>query len=357
MIFSPRSLGAVLRLPHPTPFKRALMACMGAFDEPGKKKKKRRQPNRKRPRGWALLEMNHMSDALFQRMFRMDREGFNSLLRRIRGRMRNRNELQAIRSSGSWVTKKTRLACTLRWLAGGSYVDICFAFAVGNSTFYKADGILWPTVDALLTELDMTFPINSRPTLERLGDEFGAYSHGAFQNCVGAIDGLVIRTRAPYKTEHRNPIAFRNRKGTYGLLALGIADLNGRFLMFTCNHTGSTHDSLAWGSTYLKHYIDEGRLPSDFFLIGDEAFSCTNQMLSPYPGTGLLRFEDSFNYHLSKCRQCIERAFGMLVRRWGIFQRKLSCDYERWSKVAMVCAKLHNYCCDRRLPDVPVQPV
>ena len=43
----------------------------------------------------------------------------------------------------------------------------------------------------------------------------------------------------------------------------------------------------------------------------------------------------------------------MLVRRWGIFSRKLVCSHHRWSKVALVCAKLHNYCCDRNLPDLP----
>ena len=85
----------------------------------------------------------------------------------------------------------------------------------------------------------------------------------------------------------------------------------------------------------------------------DEAFSNTNQMLSPWPGTGIGPWKDSFNYHLSKCRQCIERAFGMLVRRWGIFQRKLVCAYHKWPKVACLCAKLHNYCCDRNLPDIP----
>ena len=184
--------------------------------------------------------------------------------------------------------------------------------------------------------------IDNVEALRRLGDEFGSFSYGAMQHCVGALDGLVIRTRCPYRTESDNPMAYRNRKGTFAVLAMGIADLKGKFLHFSCNHTGSTHDALAWDTNWLKQRIHDGGLPAEFFLIGDEAFSNTQQMLSPWPGTGIGDWKDSFNYHLSKCRQCVERAFGMLVRRWGIFSRKLVCSHHRWSKVALVCAKLHN---------------
>jgi hypothetical protein len=45
-------------------------------------------------------------------------------------------------------------------------------------------------------------------------------------------------------------------------------------------------------------------------------------------------------------RQCIERAFGILVRRWGILWPNLECSYERWHLVLLVCAKLHNLCMD-----------
>jgi hypothetical protein len=40
----------------------------------------------------------------------------------------------------------------------------------------------------------------------------------------------------------------------------------------------------------------------------------------------------------------------MLVKRWGILQIKIQCDFERWSLVALVCAKLHNVCCHSNIP-------
>jgi hypothetical protein len=36
----------------------------------------------------------------------------------------------AQRSLRSTVSKKNKLYCTLRWLAGGSYLDICLACGV-----------------------------------------------------------------------------------------------------------------------------------------------------------------------------------------------------------------------------------
>ena len=58
------------------------------------------------------------------------------------------------------------------------------------------------------------------------------------------------------------------------------------------------------------------------------------------------------NYHPSSMRQSIERAFGFLTRRWGIFWRPMSCDYGRWNIIAQVCAQLHNVCIDFGLEEI-----
>ena len=40
----------------------------------------------------------------------------------------------------------TKLACSLRWMAGGSYLDICFEFGVAIGSFYADGGVLWGTL-------------------------------------------------------------------------------------------------------------------------------------------------------------------------------------------------------------------
>jgi len=101
---------------------------------------------------------------------------------------------------------------------------------------------------------------------------------------------------------------------------------------------------------FLFHFRILGLLPSRYYLIGDEAFSCTNQLLTPYSGRNLGVWKDSFNFHLSSMRQCIERSFSVLTQRWGILWRPLRCRFRRWTTVLTVCAKLHNFCIDKNIP-------
>jgi hypothetical protein len=54
-------------------------------------------------------------------------------------------------------------------------------------------------------------------------------------------------------------------------------------------------------------------------------------------------------------RQCIERAFGILTRRWDIFWHALYVNFYRWTFVATVCAKLHNLCIDFKVNNEIIQ--
>jgi len=62
-------------------------------------------------------------------------------------------------------------------------------------------------------------------------------------------------------------------------------------------------------------------------------------------GRGLDRYKDCFNYWLSHSRQVVERAFGMLTQRWGIFGSPFI-----YMLVIMCCIKLHNICVDHSVP-------
>ena len=55
----------------------------------------------------------------------------------------------------------------------------------------------------------------------------------------------------------------------------------------------------------------------------------------------------AFNNALSSQRITIERAFGMLIRRFGILAKPLSYNIATNSKIAYVCAQLHNRNVDR----------
>ena len=229
-------------------------------------------------------------------------------------------------------------------------MDLCFAWGISRSFFYLARGGLWPTIEAIDSNFALGLDVTNREQLNHLSDGFAIHSAGIMAGCVAAVDGVIIKTREPTEQEVKTSKHYRSRKGGFGVLVMAGCDVNGKFVFASSNFSGSTHDSLALEATALYDQIHAGNLPPEFFIIGDEAFSNTNQILSPWPGRGLGRYKDSFNYWLSHSRQCVERGFGMLIMRWGIFWRKLTCDYERWSLVISAGMKLHNYCLDRGDP-------
>jgi hypothetical protein len=64
-------------------------------------------------------------------MFRTRRDSFEKL------HIYTPNAAMARQSSGLIVSKKTKLYCTLRWLADGSYFDICIAYGESQSSFFS----------------------------------------------------------------------------------------------------------------------------------------------------------------------------------------------------------------------------
>ena len=196
----------------------------------------------------------------------------------------------------------------------------------------------------------------NREEMEKLAEEFAAIdprSQSVFSGTVMAIDGWVMQTRKPYDDETTNVKSYRNRKGMWGLVVLAGCDARTRFTLWNVNNTGSNNDISAWNNSALKKVLEDHKLHSDFYFIGDEAFTCGNQFLVPWGGTGIGVAKDTFNHCLSVRRQVIERAFGILVQRWGILWRPIVCSITRWTLIANVCAKLHNVCVDRNIPQIP----
>jgi hypothetical protein len=152
-----------------------------------------------------------------------------------------------------------------------------------------------------------------------------------------AVDGLGVATWQPFKWEVKYPKDYRFRKGGDAIIVMAGCDIQARFIAVSCTHSSSTIDIIAWQDTNIFQMLEiERQLPEKYFLIGVEAFSNTFQFLSPWSGRGLDPYRDSFNFWLSHSRQCVERSFGILTQRWGIFLRPFRFSFDRWSLVVMV---------------------
>ncbi|KAI4463053.1 hypothetical protein MML48_4g00003145 [Holotrichia oblita] len=134
--------------------------------------------------------------------------------------------------------------------------------------------------------------------------------------------------------------------------ATGIrcAVCNHRLLFTHCyaGEVGSIHDATVLRRSEIWEYMTrekEIKFPRDTHIIGDKAYPCTPQLLTPYKDNGHLTVNQKrFNYRLSKCRSTIERAFALLKQRFRILKfmdvRRLD-----WApKYIIACCILHNIC-------------
>jgi hypothetical protein len=244
-----------------------------------------RKQNHVHGRGYAVEEMDQIDPSLFKRMFRIDRATFDEVLKRIAPHLRCRNEVKAANSSGTPIQMKTRLAVTLRWLAGASYLDLCFAWGVATSTFYHLDSVLWPTITAIDAAFELGFPIDDPQKLEEVADGFEKHSSGILKGCVLVLDGFGVSTQQPFKWEVKRPKDYRFCKGGFALIVLAGCDVNANIIAASCNHSSSTNNIIAWGDSKLFQMLElEKQVPEQYFFISNEAFTNTDQFISPWPG-------------------------------------------------------------------------
>ena len=107
------------------------------------------------------------------------------------------------------ITLQIRLACALRYFAGGSYLDIIMSHAVGKMDFYRS---IWAVVHATnkCSFLDFQFP-STLAECQSISKEFSSRSKAGFTNCIGCIDSLLIWLEKPSK-DQCNEVGVDSRK-------------------------------------------------------------------------------------------------------------------------------------------------
>jgi hypothetical protein len=176
MIYSAKNIAAVARCKRLSRRKcRFLTAAMIKHNRAETRRLReaaRRPPRKQKPanshrnRGYALEEMDRLSDHIFLKTYRLDRASFNELVEQIDPLIR-RDAVKATASSGSEIPTRTRLAVTLRWLGGGTWCDIVFAYGISCSVFYSDRGVLWPTIEAIDAKLGLGFPLDDADEIEK----------------------------------------------------------------------------------------------------------------------------------------------------------------------------------------------
>lgn len=193
------------------------------------------------------------------------------------------------------------------------------------------------------------------PTSEQWGTIASKFlSYYQFPNCIGAIDGKHVAIQAP----SNSGATYRNYKGFFSIVLLALVDADKCFTVIDVGGYGKNSDGGILQASALGLSLEAGTLnipepkplpgTSEIMphvIIGDEAFPLKTNLLRPYPGT---QAKDSasrriFNYRLSRARNVVENAFGILTARWGVYQRTMKLAPDSADKIVRATCVLHNY--------------
>lgn len=137
---------------------------------------------------------------------------------------------------------------------------------------------------------------------------------------------------------------------------MAIADAHGRFLYYDIGANGVVGDAAIWMRSKLRfalHYnclnipnprkLPGSEIIAPYVFVADDAFQLENYMMKPYNGRNLSQEQLNFNYFLSRSRQQVECAFGMLASKFQIFQKPLNVDIKKAIKYVESSICLHNW--------------
>ena len=317
-----------------------------AFLPPENKKRQRRQRWIHKRLNWAehVRKLGH--EHAFDRTYRMSVTAFYRLLDLLRDDLMTMNESQ----HGGYhdtdaVEPELIMAIGIRWLAGGSYVDIRHVYGCSVASVFRFRDLF---MEAVLNcnELDIVFPDTDEELYSTESKFSDKSSERTMVGCVGAIDGLFVKVHRPSMKEcGYNPQAyFSGHYMAHGLNIQAICDSDRCFTFFGVVAPGKASDQVAFERTSIHEQIMA--LPMGKYLVGDAAYQVSNVVLAPF--TGSQRDDpgkDAFNFFLSQLRIRIEMAFGLLLQtKWGVLNRPLQGNLATAAKVVQTCARLHIFC-------------
>lgn len=191
----------------------------------------------------------------------------------------------------------------------------------------------------------------TREKWEQIAEGFHKYTN--FPNCIGAVDGKHIRMIKPLDSGS----LYYNYKNFYSTVLLAMCDANYCFISIDIGSYGKSNDSTIFKNSALYKKLLDKTLnipepkplspvrpqPLPYVIVGDEAFSLSENIMRPYCGKNLTQTKRIFNYRLSRARRYIECCFGIMTNKWRIFHRPLNVNIDYAQDILKACCVLHNY--------------
>ena len=250
------------------------------------------------------------------------------------------------------ISPQVRLAVTLRFLSlGDGFRSLSQQFRIGLSTVRE---IVWETCHAIcfvLRDDYLKTPTNQEEWMQ-IAERFK--NRWDFPHVLGSVDGKHVRIAKP----RRSGSLFYNYKGYFSVVLLAICNADYEFLYVDIGAEGRASDGGTWRRCTFHQYLHNPDNPLNipgpqllpginlnvpYFLVGDEAFKLTPNVMKPFPGRTESRKEQIFNDRLCRCRHVIENTFGILATRFRIFHRSIEVQPNFVQNIVMTCCILHNF--------------
>jgi len=216
----------------------------------------------------------------FLRMYRMEYRSFMKLCTIISPKILVNFEMAWRRIGKEGITIEIMLHCLLRWLAGGSYIDIRLSAGIIPAHFYTS---VYKCMDAILSseELSYKFPGTAKE-LEKAAQGFELLStQAAIKGCVACLDGYLLQIKVPSSNETGNGKAyFSGHYHTYRINVQAACDHKCRFVYAAVAAPGGANDIAAFRKIQLSQMIQ--KLPPRKFVVGDNAYICSETLLTHF---------------------------------------------------------------------------
>ncbi|ETW00614.1 hypothetical protein H310_07185 [Aphanomyces invadans] len=243
----------------------------------------------------------------FRNQLRMLPSTFNSLLATLQSKYSL--------SSSRYVSAKEKLAT--------------FLFVIASLL------LLYPVVVTLPSK-DIPYEIHSNPKM-----------YPFFEHCVGALDGTHIRATPP--PGFAKP--FRNRKGYVSQNVVAACSFDLRFVYVLAGWEGAASDGRVLSDALLGKGFE---IPEGKMYLGDAGYSLKTNLLTPYRGVryhlrewaaGNQRPQNArelYNLRHYQQRNCIERVFGVLKKRFKILEYPSEYPFTTQVDLVYTLCALHN---------------
>ncbi|XP_063590541.1 putative nuclease HARBI1 [Penaeus indicus] len=244
--------------------------------------------------------------------------------------------------------RSTPTSLPVHVVTGESFTSLGYQFRVGKATVHK---IVKETSKAIWETLQPQYlPVPDEHQWEEIARTF--FEKWNIPNCIGSIDGKHCRLKCPAKAGS----LFYNYKGYHSIVLLAIVDANCCFTLIDVGQYGRNSDSSVFtesnmGRSFLcgslgippSREIPNTVTKTPFFLVGDEAFPLKPNIMRPYPRKELDYPKKVYNYRISRARITVERAFGILAKKFGILQTSMETSVEVSEAVVKSICVLHNF--------------